>query len=73
MKNGLILPTLVTHGGKTVYPREFITEFKDILNVVFDNFHIDQNTVRSNLENFWSNLEAHEGRTVQNGKFIMKI
>ena len=31
---------------KTVYSREFI-KFKDVQNVVFDNFHFNQNTAVS--------------------------
>ena len=43
------LKTSEALGMKTVYPREFITDFKVIHIVVSDKFYFNQNTVRSKL------------------------
>ena len=43
------LKTSEAHGMKTVYPREFITDFKVVHIVVYDHFYFDQNAVRSKL------------------------
>ena len=50
LQNGWIFPTLEALWRKTVYPRDFDTNFKIVHNVVYDNFYFDQNTVRSNLK-----------------------
>ena len=82
LQNGWILSTSEALGLKTVYPREFITNFKVVLNVIFDNFYSDQNTVWSNLKKLckiWKiikfvsldNFGGPVGRTVQNIKFII--
>ena len=41
-----MLPNSEALGVKTVYPIELIIKFKIVLNVIYDNFNFDQNTVR---------------------------
>ena len=40
--------------SETVYPREFIMNYKVVYNVISDHFHFDHKTVRSNLTKLFS-------------------
>ena len=57
LQNVWILPTSEALEVKTMYTREFITQFKGVHNVISGNFHFDNNTVLSNLKKTVSDLK----------------
>ena len=55
-----ILQTSEALGVKTVYLRELIMKLKVVHNVIFDNFHFDQNTVPKHIGNNCIRFEESE-------------